>query len=505
MTQSIPATTKPENVIDFSNENPQLEVDPSDWEVRMARLVGFVEESANVDDEATEDAISLQPSLSPSQEVRTEEPFSSNPFAKLGLVGTATLAIVLVAGAFLSQLMSGMNQKPSNNVLPKVRSHPINESQSQALEQEVETLKTKLALTEQVEDVKAAQQKLRTVKLASSTQLPSQSNVPDQNRLKVAPIQTVYVPRTMTVAGIARVPSLPPQLPVVKPEIPPLVNTTPPPPPNPLDEWTKLAKLGSYGQVSVTGKPNDIDQTTKKTKNDPIPPQVASVVTQVQQHSPKSIVIGTSAKAVLATAVFGEATKSTNTDKNENKNKNTFVVQLQEPLKAVDGTIAIPAKTELLTEISSVSEQGLLQLNVVKMVLHNQGGLTEQSLPPNAIVLRAPQGKPLIGQQFPNRSSSIASMDLGLFVLGGLGKAAELLNRTQSQVVTTTAAGTIISNSNPPNDIAAGLLEGGVTTIVPQISQRNQQAISQMNQRNNLWFLPAGTQVELYINQAISL
>jgi len=144
-------------------------------------------------------------------------------------------------------------------------------------------------------------------------------------------------------------------------------------------------------------------------------------------------------------------------------------------------------------------------LNVVKMVLHNQGGLTEQSLPPNAIVLRAPQGKPLIGQQFPNRSSSIASMDLGLFVLGGLGKAAELVNRTQSQVVTTTAAGTIINNSNPPNDIAAGILEGGVSTIVPQISQRNQQAISQMNQRNNLWFLPAGTQVELYINQAISL
>jgi len=361
MTQSIPATTQPENVIDFSNENPQSEVDPSDWEVRMARLVGFVEESANVDDEATEDAISLQPSLSPSPEVRTEEPFSSNPFAKLGLVGTATLAIVLVAGAFLSQLMSGMNQKPSNNVLPKVRSHPINESQSQALEQEVETLKTKLALTEQVEDVKAAQQKLRTVKLATSTQLPSQSNVPDQNRLKVAPIQTVYVPRTMTVARTARVPSLPPQLPVVKPEIPPPVNTKPPAPPNPLDEWTKLAKLGSYGQVSVTGKPNDIDQTTKKTKNDqipPIPPQVTSVVNPVQQHSPKSIVIGTSAKAVLATAVFGEATKSTNTDKNENKNKNTFVVQLQEPLKAVDGTIAIPAKTELLTEISSVSEQG---------------------------------------------------------------------------------------------------------------------------------------------------
>lgn len=34
------------------------------------------------------------------QEVQTKQPLSSNPFAKLGLVGAATLAIVLVGGVF---------------------------------------------------------------------------------------------------------------------------------------------------------------------------------------------------------------------------------------------------------------------------------------------------------------------------------------------------------------------------------------------------------------------
>lgn len=273
--------------------------------------------------------------------------------------------------------------------------------------------------------------------------------------------------------------------------------------------------------MSIADKPNvnstsyqtsknsgsDVQQATKNPSINPKQPQRVPVVNQVRQQSTKSVAVGSSTKAVLATAVFGQTTKSGNRDKNqtENENKNVFVVRLQEPLKAVDGTIAIPAKTELLAEIESVSDQGLLQLNVVKMVLQNNGTPTEQSLPAHAIMLRASQGKPLIAQQFPNRSSSIASMDVGLFVLGGLGKAAELINRTESQVITTTSGSTIINNNNSRNDVSAGILEGGIKTIVPQIAQRNQQAISQMTQRTNIWFLPAGTEVELYVNQNLSL
>ncbi len=209
---------------------------------------------------------------------------------------------------------------------------------------------------------------------------------------------------------------------------------------------------------------------------------------------------GSNAKAVLATAVFGETTKSKSSDRTT-----VFVVRLKEPLKAVDGAIAIPANTELLTQMSSISDQGLLQLDVVKAMVPNQGKLIEKSIPDNALMIRAPQGKPLIANQFPNRGSSIASMDIGLFVLGGLGKAAELINRSESQVVTTSGSSTIVSNTNPQRNILAGVFEGGMNTVVPQIAQRNQQAISQMSQRTNVWFLPAGTAVEIYANQAIQL
>jgi hypothetical protein len=215
------------------------------------------------------------------------------------------------------------------------------------------------------------------------------------------------------------------------------------------------------------------------------------------------VAAGVTAKAVLATAVFGETMQSAN-NQNDSE-KNVFVVRLQEPLKSVDGAIALPENTELLTEIKSLSEQGLIQLRVIKGVIQENGKLTEINLPPNSMIVRAPEGQPLIANQYPNQESSITGMDMGLFLVGGLGKVAELMNRTESQVITSSASGSIISNANPKSNVLAGILEGGANTIVPQIAQRNQQSISQMMQRTNIWFIAAGTEVEVYVNQLLQL
>ncbi|NDJ23843.1 hypothetical protein GS682_19790 [Nostoc sp. B(2019)] len=532
---SIPSETPAQNLFTLTTDDRQREVESLDWESRMARLVGFEEESPPSKVQESEDAI-LQPSPEQPQEVQTKQTLSSNPFAKLGLVGMATLSIVLLAGGFLSQLMNSGNQKPQSEISPQVRSQPVNESPSQNLAAEVETLKTKLALTEQVELVKAAQQKLRTTKPTPAVALQPQPAVSSRNRPRVvpqtpAPVRTVYVPRVVTVPS-------PPQRPVVSQQLPvvqPTVNVTPPPPPNPLDEWSRLAKLGSYGQVNVTDKPNVMAATSEPPQNTQVaqqppnpnpnqtPQQEPPGVNQGQQQSQKSVAVGTSVKAVLATAVFGETTKARNND-DKDENKNVFVVRLKEPLKAVDGAIALPANTELLTEVRSISEQGLLQLNIVKVIVKNNGTPTERSLPQNALIVRAPQGRPLLAQQFPNQGGAITGMDIGLFALGAVGKVGEVLNRPDTRVecVNTPTLDTNTntnSNENSNNqtyrdrycfqssdnrrNILAGLLEGGMNTVVPQIAQRNQQAISQMMQRTNVWFVAAGKNVEIYVNQSI--
>ncbi|MBW4643150.1 MAG: hypothetical protein KME23_09170 [Goleter apudmare HA4340-LM2] len=507
---SMPANTPPETLGNHKADNYSLEtddypleVDSTAWELRMAQLFGLEAESPPVDldiDEDLAESVNLQPSPSQPVEEKTEQSLSSNPFAKLGLVGAGTLGIVLLAGIFLSQLMGGTNQKPkAKNIVPEIQA-PAQPSGESELAAKVETLKTKLALTEQAAAVKLAQQQLRNVKPAS----PPVSAVP-QNSQPRQPIQrtptptaTVYVPRIVTVERVVRVP-YPQPAPSPQPITPAPVSVTPQPTPSPSPTPQSPPEIASSRPVDQEPN-NQPEEQIINPQPEPTPKAPTSNLGQALRQSPKSVAVGSQAKAVLATAVFGETTKSANSD-----NKNAFVVRLKEPLKSVDGTIALPANTEFLAEIRTLSDQGLLQLNVVKLMLSEQGKVTERSLPENAIAIRAPQGRPLIANQFPNRGSSIASMDVGLFVLGGLGKAAELINRSEAQVVTTTSGGTIVSNTNPQRNLLAGALEGGMNTVVPQISQRNQQAISQLSQRTNVWFLPAGTSVEIYINQVIEL
>ena len=523
---SIPAQTPPQNGFTLTTDDRQPEGESVDWESRMSKLVGFEEESSSSDIPGSEDSATPPESLSLPQEVQTKQALSSNPFAKLGLVGAATLAIVLVGGVFLSQLMSGSNQKPKTIVSPPVQEQPTNESISQQMEGQIDTLKTKLALTEQAEMVKAAQQQLRIAKSTPTVALQQPSV---RQKVIPTPPPTAYVPRTVTVERIIRVPasqpSPSPQPPVAKPNPQPVVNVTPPSPPSPFAEWARLAKLGSYGQVNPSNQPTsniatlEPAKTTQPQQETPNPdpeqtPQTSqpenSAVSQAQPQGQKSVAVGSSAKAVLAAAISGETTnKSGGGDTDEAKN--VFVIQLTEPLKSTDGTVALPANTEFQAEIGSISEQGLLQMNVVKVISQNNGNRTERSLPSNAIILRGTEGKPLIANKYPGQSSSIASMDAGLFVLGGIAKAAELVNRSDTELQPLTTQSTVDGNTSSSTtlttvtknrrNLAAGVLEGGMNSVVPQIAQRNQQAIAQMSQQSGVWYLPKGTNIEIYVNQ----
>lgn len=477
--------------------------DMAAWEQRMAKLVGLNAEeelplslvNTSPDEEET-DVADLNP-LSPDspQSSRTTEPLSANPLAKLGLVGSATLAIVLLAGIFLSQIMGGGNHTASKSV-PVATPTATPKNETQLLSGEVETLKTKLALAEQAEAVRKAQETLRRDPLSPSAVV--RMPVPSQTM----GVRTVYVPRIVTVEKIVKVPqtvastsqgaSQPSATSTSRPSSSQrIVNASP-------LQSRSVPSASPLVQASIPyqSTPATSLSTPQATPLQPLP-------SSPETKNPTSVAAGVTAKAVLATAVFGETMQSAN-NQNDSE-KNVFVVRLQEPLKSVDGAIALPENTELLTEIKSLSEQGLIQLRVIKGVIQENGKLTEINLPSNAMIVRALEGQPLIANQYPNQESSITGMDMGLFLLGGFGKVAELMNRTESQVITTSASGSIISNANPKSNVLAGILEGGSNTVVPQIAQRNQQSISQMMQRTNIWFIAAGTEVEVYVNQLLQL
>ncbi|MBN3924359.1 TrbI/VirB10 family protein [Nostoc sp. NMS4] len=517
---SITSKTSAQNLYTLTLDEPPLEVDSLDWESRMASLVGFEEESPVIEVPVLEDSTVLKQSVSQPQELQTKQLLSFNPFTKLSLVGTVTLTIVLMAAGFLSQIMNTSSEKPKKNIaVSQVRSPLTNVSSSQGLEEEIEILKTKLALTEQTQLIETTQQNLKSTKskpphLVITLDVKSSDNSRNKQPIKLqripTPIQRVSRSGIVTVKRIPQ----PSQLSSLKPHTQSVVNFTPSPTPNPIKEWTTLAKLGSYGQVNFTRKPNRRITTYADKQNTQVARQIPDsnanriqsrttyMVSQVQSPTSKLVAVGTTAKAVLATAVFGETTKA-KSNKNQDENKNIFVVRLTQPLKSVDGAIALPTNTELLTEVRSISQQGLLKLDVVKVIVQNNHTLTEKSLPQNAIIIRAPQGKPLIANQFPNQESSIAGRDIGVFFLGAAGKVGELYNRPDSQITITTNS-TEYTTNNSKGNISAGFVEGGINTIAPKISQRNQQAISQIRmQRTNIWFLHAGKDIEIYVNQAM--
>ncbi|KST62555.1 TrbI/VirB10 family protein [Mastigocoleus testarum] len=523
---STPVSSRNSTVTDIDNSPSSTDI--SEWESRIAKLVGLEEEvtspSSQIKETSLTEAISENQRIEVSKEtpdpnsVRTKQSLSANPFAKAGLVGASTLVAVLFAGGFLSQIMGGGGkQQVKKNVTvqpPQVKTP----NRLEQLETEVDTLKTKLALAKQAEAVKNAQQQLRRNKPK-----PEVVNKPSPPK-PPKPTQNISPPEVIT--RVIREPR-PVEINQTQPALPeppppqPVATPDPTPDPDPMQKWQKLAKLGSYGMVTQDiSKQNTVKTASApKRKVEPLVSRPKSKVTPKPSTSRRSgsgkrTVVGSSAEAVIATAIFGETTKSRgrsrsrsrssgNSD-NSSTDNNVFVVRLEEPLKARDGEVIVPAGSEILTQVSSISDRGLMRLNVTKLLVKDKDELIEKSLSPNALTIRAPEGKPLMAKSYPNKGSSIAGRDALTFGLGGLGRAAQLFNRTETRIVRDEGAVFSETNNNDPN-ITAGILEGGMRSLVPQVTRRNQQAISRINRKSDIWFLKAGKEVEVYVNQEVRL
>ncbi|MGB6298635.1 MAG: TrbI/VirB10 family protein [Rivularia sp. (in: cyanobacteria)] len=522
-----------------SISSPDKETGLTEWESRMAKLVGLDESTpADIENEFITDS-NARSQLEEPKNTATQQPLSANPFAKAALVGAGTLAIVMFAGGFLSQMMS--NDKPNlaqNAIRSQTPPKPQTKPRIEQLQEEVEGLKTRLALSEQLDAVKAAQQKLRMTKSTPSTPrvaakptpqpkpraIPRNTSIP---RIPPQPpqVRIVEVPKIVKVDRVVNVPQPKPQPKISKPVLPqilpppelpapipqqPLVEIEPPPESNPMQEWARLAKLGSYGQVSfgegnvsnrtssqieVPKKVKEKETATKPDKETETPTRKARAS---NRRNPKTIPVGSTANAELATPVFGETTRSAREEEEDN---NIYVVRLKESLKAADGSTALVKGSQIFTKIDSISENGLMQLEIVKITTRENGEVVEKTVPENALTIRGKKGKPLIAKQYSSNKSSIARRDAISFLAGGVGKAAQYINRTESEVVTGENGTVAVTNVNRDPSLAAGILEGGTKTVVPQISRRNQRAISQMSRKTGIWYLPQGKDVEVFVNQ----
>ncbi len=206
-----------------------------------------------------------------------------------------------------------------------------------------------------------------------------------------------------------------------------------------------------------------------------------------------TLLVGTSAKGSTITPVlWGSGTNSSA----------KFLLKLDEPMLDGNNREAFPAGTQfVVTAKQANSTIGIAELEIVSAIIKGM----EFAPPTGAIVIRDDQGGLLIGEDFFKREEHTANRDLlGIFT-GALSNVGRILNQPSGTFNTNGAFGgssSVITNRDP--NVLGAALEGGFRDLSSVWSQRNQQAIQELAGRPNIYQIPRGRGVRVFINQSMT-
>lgn len=215
----------------------------------------------------------------------------------------------------------------------------------------------------------------------------------------------------------------------------------------------------------------------------------------------RRLTVGGQSQGQLVTPVIWADSKNNTVATKSDRKSEKFIVQLAEPITDEEGFVTLPAGSAIVAKVVEIHESGLAQLEATQVVIDGQ----EYILPPGAISIRGTEGQPLIASKWGNKGAEIASHDATAFLFGSLAKVGEVMNRPDFESSASTT-GSSFSTSTTTRSLSPNLLgavlEGGFTPLTKQILQRNERDLQKMLQRSNVWYVRAGTNVQVFINQS---
>ncbi|MBC8123909.1 MAG: hypothetical protein H7Y22_18985 [Gemmatimonadaceae bacterium] len=404
----------------------------------------------------------------------------NNPFIKAGAVGTVMLGIVCAAGV----LIVGFD------MTPKLPPPAVSAPTPLAVQEESDptgTLKTEVALGKQEKD-------LANLKRPA---LPKASSVLAEKRLPARPPAPSVAPGP------------PPSLPQLPPQ--PLQATVATQQTVPLQD---LAKIGSYGQVYAMRGPASVAQGGS-IDGGTVAFQSAQASTTGQERRilvrdelpvlkgrvAKQLLIQTTAEGVIAKPLVAEGNVIASTGARAQQ----ATIVMTSPLLYDDGSEAVPAGSEVVAKLESISSNGFVQMSAVSLLLRKDGRRSEIKLPEGAISVSGGRGDPLIASNLNDRGPEIASQDMGQFAAGAAQTGAALFNRATSQTTSSGIGGFAASTAYPPINLLAGIIQGGSSQMTQNLNQRAREAITRSSARPNIWSLSVDTPVQLNVNQTMDL
>ena len=495
-----------------------------------------------------------------SEPVQSERPLWKLPLPKLMLIGSALVPVFALAGVFLV----GSRQSDVPGTATTTAEPDQAESQPQTVEVELEqaraeiaALKAQMALEDQgvVQTTASGADPRPAMTPAAPTPSTSVATPPRPSPQPVAsaPPPTISArPASPAVSYPAPSPRLQPAATTTPVTArPSTVSATSAPAVEPTERWQQLAQVGSYGSLPIPEEiaepvavPEPIAQArfayaTSRPALAPVSPPESTAANGSPDFSaaessrlqgtdaldegsvaaddgetvtypdiltaeearilqppalPASLVAGTQSSGSLTTPVILDSTTA----------DNNLLVVLSEPLVDSQGQVAIPAGGELIVQVEAVSDNGLVQLSATQAIWNDQGHARELMLPQGVIQIRGQGGMPLKAEAHDDISPGIAAMDAGQFALGSIRRASELYTRPNTRVETGSGS-TVVTSENPAPNVLAGVLEGGTDAILDTITERNQRAIDELEQRPRIAYIEAGRPVQVFVNQSMQM
>lgn len=451
---------------------------------------------------------------SPSEETLTPEPdseegspnsspsenrkrLSKSPYARLGIIA---LTCGLGAG-LLGLLFSQGGHLKLRPTVATGESTPskTTEKKPPTLEEKNAQLAGELALAQQKSQMRAIKEDLDSrsdipkVEIEANEPVPPSSTAPVESA-RVSPSQpTTAVPVTArTYRSPISSPPLPPTASGSARAIPPQSRFLSTPAPataqasDPLQQWQLLAGLGSYG----SGTKGQTDAATHNEGELLLPDEEATETPETLPQGEKIPSGQRVAGKLESSIVWAEGLRQ----------PTSFVVRLSQPLTDERGQVTVEGGSLMVFEVQEIHSSGLVVASA-RAVVNNR----EYPIPSQALQLQGEKGTPLLASLRNDTGGELAGRDFSTFLMGALSQVGELTNRATSTSTFNGIGGTSTSSTYSSPNYLGAILEGGFGNLSEQLEERNQQAIQDLQNRPQLWWVEAGTRVEIAVTRSFSL
>jgi hypothetical protein len=474
---------------------------------------------------------------------RVRTSFSNNGFAKAAVVTGGSLTVIAAVVFFYTGVAGRFSDKPPEIQAAEQQQEEDPEDQRFAdLQQSESQARAELALQRQQEQL--AEVNAQEAEAEKNPNPQASPSAPSAQTPGAKPATTTTTsaqssppPRP---ARQSRVVDRSPPRPSVaaRPPRPAIARTSPAQAAqvaqvDPQQEWQRLSVLGRYGAappviVAMAPRPNPtrtptanqtaVTPTTtgsapaiERSNAPPLSQYVQGRVTSTSAstQSPqaqvlpsqrtlttrRTVLVGSTASAEVVGTIVWSAQPLRSSPR--------FLIRLKEPLSDRDGQPILPADALLVvTPRPLADETGLADLEVVAVI----AGEAEYTPPAGAIVIRGEGGDALIARG--ERRGSTFGADAAMVFSSMLAEVGSLTNRptTTSSTSSISAVGstTTSSSTTPPPDYVGAALEGGFGTLTEILSERNEAAIEEIMSAPEIFQIPSGTNVQVFVNRTMT-